>query len=163
MPVGARTVAASFARAAGVREVTGAGDASVTIRYVDGTRLDLHCVRPDEFAIAWWRATGSETHLDDVRAHAATRGLAIVGDSLRDATGSPIEIADEAEFFEAVGLRYIPPELREGAREVDAAHRGDIPTLVEYADIRGVLHCHSRYSDGTASIAELAEAAKRRG
>jgi DNA polymerase (family 10) len=156
-------VAASFARAPGVREVTGAGDASVTIRYVDGTRLDLHCVRPGEFAIAWWRATGSETHLDDVRAHAATRGLAIVGDTLRDATGPPIDIADEAAFFEAIGLGYIPPELREGVREVDAAHRGDIPTLVEYADIRGVLHCHSRYSDGTASIAELAEAARRRG
>ena len=156
-------VAASFARAPGVREVTGAGDASVTIRYVDGTRLDLHCVRPEEFAIAWWRATGSETHLDDVRAHAATRGLTIVGDTLRDATGSPIDVADEAAFFEAIGLGYIPPELREGVREVDAAHRGDIPTLVEYADIRGVLHCHSRYSDGTASITELAEAARRRG
>lgn len=156
-------VAASFARAPGVREVTGVGDASITLRYVDGTRLDLHCVHPAEFAIAWWRATGSETHLDDVRAHAATRGLAIVGDTLRDASGSAIDIADEAAFFEAVGLGYIPPELREGVREVDAAHRGDIPTLVEYADIRGVLHCHSRYSDGTASIAELADAARRRG
>ena len=156
-------VAASFARVPGVRDVTGAGDASITIRYVDGTRLDLHCVRPDEFAIAWWRATGSASHLDDVRAHAATRGLAIVDDTLRDASGATIDIADEAAFFAAIGLAWIPPELREGAREVEAAHRGDIPMLVEYGDIRGVLHCHSRYSDGTASIAELAEAAQRRG
>jgi DNA polymerase (family X) len=156
-------VAASFTRAPGVRQVTDAGEASVTIRYVDGTRLDLHCVRPEEFAVAWWRATGSETHLEDVRAHAATRGFAIVGDTLRDPSGSVIDVAGEAAFFEAIGLAYIPPELREGAREVDAAHRGAIPTLVEYADIRGVLHCHSRYSDGTASITELAEAARRRG
>ena len=156
-------VAASFARVPGVRDATGAGAASITIRYVDGTRLDLHCVRPEEFAIAWWRATGSASHLDDIRAHAATRGLAIVDDTLRDATGSTIDVADEAAFFAAIGLAYIPPELREGALEVDAAHRGGIPTLVEYADIRGVLHCHSRYSDGTASIAELAEAARRRG
>jgi DNA polymerase (family 10) len=156
-------VAASFTRTPGVLEVTGAGDASVSIRYVDGTRLDLHCVPPEAFAVAWWRATGSATHLDDVRAHAATRGLSIVGDSLRDASGSPIDVADEAAFFAALGLEYIPPELREGAREVDVAHRGGLPALVEYADIRGVLHCHSRYSDGTASIAELAEAAQRRG
>ena len=156
-------VAASFTRTPGVREVTGAGDASVTIRYVDGTRLDLHCVAPEEFAIAWWRATGSETHLDDVRAHAATRGLAIVGDTLRDGAGSTIDVADEAAFFAALGLAWIPPELREGVREVDAAQHGGIPTLVEYDDIRGVLHCHSRYSDGTATIAELAEAARRRG
>jgi DNA polymerase (family 10) len=156
-------VAASFTRTPGIREVTGAGDASVSIRYVDGTRLDLHCVHPDEFAIAWWRATGSERHVEDVRAHAASRGLAIVGDTLRDATGSIIEIADEAAFFAAVGLAFIPPELREGEREVDAAHRGAIPTLIEYSDIRGVLHCHSTYSDGTASIAALAEAAQKRG
>jgi DNA polymerase (family 10) len=135
----------------------------VTIRYVDGTRLDLHCVPPDEFAIAWWRATGSEAHLEDVRAHAATRGLAIVGDTLRDTSGSLVSVPDEAAFFAAMGLEFIPPELREGAREVDAAQHGGIPTLVEYEDIRGVLHCHSRYSDGTASIAELAEAARKRG
>lgn len=156
-------VAASFTRTPGVREVTGAGEPSVTIRYVDGTRLDLHCVRPDEFAVAWWRATGSESHVEEVRAHAAARGLAIAGDALHDGSGAAIEIADEAGFFEALGLSFIPAELREGAREVEAAHRGGIPTLVEYKDIRGVLHCHSKYSDGTASIAELAEAARRRG
>ena len=156
-------VAASFARVPGVRDVTGAGGASVTIRYVDGTRLDLYCVRPAEFAVAWWRATGSASHLDDVRAHAATRDLAIVDDTLRDVSGSSIDVADEAAFYAAIGLAWIPPELREGALEVDAAHRGSIPTLVEYADIRGVLHCHSRYSDGTASITELADAARRRG
>ena len=156
-------VAASFTRSPGVREVTGAGDASVTIRYVDGTRLDLHCVRPDEFAIALWRATGSESHIEDVRAHAATRGLAIVGDTLRNAEGGTIDVADETAFFEALGLSFIPAELREGAREVDAAHGGGIPTLVEYSDIRGVLHCHSTYSDGTATIAELAAAARKRG
>ena len=156
-------VAASFTRSPGVREVTGAGDASVTIRYVDGTRLDLHCVRPEEFAVAWWRATGSESHVADVRAHAATRGLTIVGDTLRDAEGVTMDTADEAAFFEALGLSFIPAELREGAREVDAAHRRAIPSLVQYSDIRGVLHCHSTYSDGTATIAELAAAARKRG
>ena len=156
-------VAASFTRTPGVREVVGSGQASVTIRYVDGTRLDLHCVHPGEFAIAWWRATGSETHLDDMRAHAATRGLAIVGDALLESSGARIDLANEDALFTALGLAWIPPELREGAREVDAALRDAIPDLVDYADIRGVLHCHSRYSDGTASIPELVEAARKRG
>ncbi len=156
-------VAASFTRVAGVREVVGTGEASVTIRYVDGIRLDLHCVPLADFAIAWWRATGSDTHLDDVRAHAAERGLAFAGDLLRDSSGSRVQIDDEEALFAALGLPWIPPELREGAREVEAALRGGIPSLVDYADIRGVLHCHSRYSDGTASIPELVEAARKRG
>ena len=156
-------VAASFTRMPAVREVVGTGQSSVTIRYVDGTRLDLHCVAPEEFAIAWWRATGSATHLDDVRAHAATRGLAIVGDTLQDVSGARVNVPDEEALFAALGLAWIPPELREGAREVDAALHGAIPSLVDYADIRGVLHCHSRYSDGTASISELVEASRRRG
>ena len=158
-----KRVAASFAHVPGIRDVTGVGEASVTIRYVDGTRLDLHCVSPAEFVVAWWRATGSATHLEDVRAHAATLGIAVVGDQLRDSSGSAIEVTDEQGFYDALGLAWIPPELREGAREVDAALRNELPALLEYSDIRGVLHCHSRYSDGTATIAELAEAARQRG
>jgi DNA polymerase (family 10) len=156
-------VAASFTRAPGVRDVVGRGESRVSIRYVDGTRLDLHCVTPPNFAVAWWRATGSETHLDDVRARAATRGLAIVGDTVRDGAGTTLEVADEQALYELLGLEYIPPELREGAREVEAAGRAALPTLVEYGDIRGVLHCHSRYSDGSATVAELADAARARG
>jgi DNA polymerase (family 10) len=156
-------VAASFTRAPGVRDAVGSGQSRVSIRYVDGTRLDLHCVLPRDFAVAWWRATGSESHLDDVRAQAATRGLAIVGDTVRDTSGSPRDVADEAALYDLLGLAFIPPELREGAREVDAAGRAALPILVELDDIRGVLHCHSRYSDGTAGIAELAAAAQARG
>ena len=156
-------VATSFTRAPGVRDAVGSGDASVSIRYVDGTRLDLHCVAPADFGVAFWRATGSETHLEDVRAHAATRGLAIIGDAVLGADGSRREVADEAALYGLLGLVWIPPELREGAREVDASSRRALPALVEYADIRGVLHCHSHYSDGTAGIAELAAAARSRG
>jgi DNA polymerase (family 10) len=156
-------VAASFTRSPGVRRATTTGESSVRIRYVDGTCFDLHCVLPSDFAVAWWRATGSATHVDDVRAHAATRGLAVAGDSLTNLAGGTIAIDDEDAFFSALGLAFIPPELREGAREVEAAARSAIPSLVELADIRGVLHCHSRYSDGTTGIAELATAAQARG
>ncbi|HKG95627.1 MAG TPA: DNA polymerase/3'-5' exonuclease PolX, partial [Gemmatimonadaceae bacterium] len=157
-------VAASIARVPGVKEVVGGGGRTLTIRYVDGTLLDLHCVRPEQFAVALWRATGSAEHVTEVLAHAATRGLAVVDDELRDvATGAALPTRNEEAFFEALGLQYVPPELREARGEVEAAGRGEIPPLVALDDIRGVLHCHSQYSDGAASVAEMARAAQARG
>jgi DNA polymerase (family 10) len=157
------TVAASFARAPGVRDIVGGGSRSITIRYVDGTLLDLHCVRPSQFPIALWRATGTPEHEAEVLARAEERGLRIVDDELVDSDGRPVEIANEADLYEAVGLAFVPPELREGRGEVSAAARGALPSLLDYAEICGVLHCHSNYSDGSATIAEMAEAARARG
>ncbi len=157
------TVASSFARAGGVRDVNGEGGRSISIRYVDGTLLDLHCVEPERFAVALWRATGSESHTTEVRARAEQRGLALVEDELRDAGGNVLPIADEVALYAALDLPYIEPELREGRGEIDAASRRALPSLVAYADLKGVLHCHSQYSDGKATIAEMAAAAKARG
>ncbi|MGQ0715336.1 MAG: DNA polymerase/3'-5' exonuclease PolX [Gemmatimonadaceae bacterium] len=157
------TVAASFARAGGVRDVVGAGGRSVSIRYVDGTLLDLHCVEPERFGIALWRATGSESHTTELRARATERGLALAEDELRDGSERVMPIVDEVALYDAVDLPYIEPELREGRGEVDAAARRALPSLIAYGDIKGVLHCHSQYSDGKATIAEMAAAAKARG
>jgi DNA polymerase (family 10) len=156
-------IAASFGRAPGVKAVLDAAGGSITIRYVDGTRLDLHCVPPEHFAVAFWRTTGSSTHVTDVTAHALARGMRFAGDELRDAAGLVVPLADEEALYAALGLAFVPPELREGRGEVRAAEHGVMPTLVEMDDIRGVLHCHSTYSDGSASIAEMAEAARARG
>ncbi len=71
--------------------------------------------------------------------------------------------ADEAGVYAAVGLPWIPPEIREADGEVEAAERGELPALVEATDIRGMIHTHSRASDGTRSIEELAEECRRRG
>ena len=70
---------------------------------------------------------------------------------------------DEEAIYAAAGLPWIPPELREGRGEVEMAARGALPRLIEPADLRGVLHCHSQYSDGKATIAEMAAAARARG
>jgi DNA polymerase (family 10) len=72
-------------------------------------------------------------------------------------------VPDEAALYELAGLAFVAPELREGLGEVDAAARDALPTLVVPDDIRGVLHCHSQYSDGGATIAEMADAARARG
>jgi DNA polymerase (family 10) len=140
-------VAQSFTRIEGVSRSSGDG-ASVSIHFADATRLDLRCVKPEDFALAWWRATGSEEHVAQVEAR-LPRG--------RRAPD------DEASLYAAAGLQYLAPELREGRAEVERASRGPLPRLVEASDIRGVLHCHSTWSDGVATIAEMAEAARSRG
>ena len=156
-------VARSFARAPGVREVEGEGTASLRIEYVDGERLSLHCVPPINLAVALWRATGTEQHVASVAGRLVTHGFTLDGDVLREATGAEVPVPDEATLYALAGLAWVPPEMREALGEVEAAARGALPTLLEPADIRGVLHCHTTWSDGKASVAEMAEAAKARG
>ena len=156
-------VAASFARAPGVGQVTGAGTPDVCIRYVDGTRLDLHCVPPADFAVALWRATGSADHLERMTERAQTLGFRLAGDVLLDASGHRVPVPDETALYAALGLAFIPPELREGRGEVDAAARQALPVLLTLGDIRGVVHCHTSYSDGKATVEEMARAAAERG
>ena len=156
-------VAASIARLPAVRTATHVGRGSVAIVFVDGARLDLHCVTPPSFAVALWRATGSDAHVREVTARARSRGLALEGDALVAGDGVPLALPDEARLYAALGMQYVEPELREGMGEVEAAARGTLPRLLEERDIRGVLHCHSTFSDGKASIAEMAQAARERG
>jgi DNA polymerase (family 10) len=156
-------VAASLARAPGVRDVVGGGEKTVRLRYVDGTQLDLHCVRPEHYAVALWRATGSPEHVAALATRLAARGLVLVGDELRSADGRAVPVVDEAALYAHAGIAFVVPELREGRGELEAAERGALPALLEAGDIRGVLHCHSQYSDGAATIAEMADAARARG
>lgn len=155
-------VAQSFARLPGVAEARGDGT-QVAICFIDGARLNLACVAPDAFAVTLWRATGSAEHVAEVTAALDDRGLTIDGNRLIDGHGRTLPMVDEAALYAAAGLAYVPPELRESLGEVRSARERALPRLVEYADIRGVLHCHSYYSDGKASIADMARAARQRG
>ncbi len=140
-------VAQSFTRVPGVRASEGDGP-NLTIHYVDGARLDLVCVPPEEFGVALFRATGTAAHVAAVEHRLGNEIPAF---------------RDEAAVYAAARLAVVPPELREDMGEVAAAARGALPVLIEPGDIRGVLHCHSLYSDGKASIAEMAAAAQARG
>lgn len=155
-------VAQSFTRTSGVRSASGDG-ASVTVHYVDGTKLDLHCVARDAFSVAWFRATGTTEHARAVTERLAERRISVTGESLLDAGGRAMECPDEADIYSAAGLAWVPPELREGRGEVEAAAAGTLPRLVEPGDLRGVLHCHTLYSDGKSSVAEMARAAEALG
>jgi len=156
-------VADSFARAPGVKKAApGAEPGSIDIRFVDGTHLDMHCVPRGDYGIALWRATGSSAHIESLKVLAKAKGVTFEGNSVFRKS-KRIAIADEEALFEALGLPWIPPEMREGMGEVEAAAAGKLPELVVYDDLRGILHCHSEYSDGTSSIADMAEGARERG
>ena len=158
-------VAESFARSPGVREANEKADdpGSVYIRFVDGTHLDIHCVSKADYPVALWRATGNSSHVEEMRELAKSRGFEIRGNSLIGPSGKRLSLKDEDAFFRAMDLPPIPPEMREGMGEVAAAANGVLPNLVVYEDLRGILHCHSDYSDGVATIEELAEGAIERG
>jgi len=155
--------AASFANSPGVRSARPKGAGSVAITYVDGTCFDLHCVAREDFATALWRATGSSEHLDAVAARLAERGFALQDDRLLDERHAVVPIADEEALYRHAGLAFVPPELREGRGEIEIAAAGSVPSLLDAGDIRGVLHCHSTWSDGKATIAQMADAARERG
>jgi DNA polymerase (family X) len=155
-------VAQSFTRLSGVETSEGDGP-FVSIRFVDGAELELHCVDPDRFALTLWRATGSTAHVDAVRDALASNGVTIDNDQMRDGAGAVVDALNESAIYAAASLAFVEPELREGLGEVDAARRGTLPILVTTSDIRGVLHCHSHYSDGKATIGEMAQASRERG
>jgi DNA polymerase (family 10) len=157
-------VAESFARSPGVRQSKTREDpGSVQIRFVDGSHLDMHCVTKADYPVALWRATGSAAHVEEMNAFAQNRGFEIVGNSLLAKGGKRVDLKDEDSFFAALDLEPIPPEMREGMGEIEAASRRELPALVTFDDIRGALHCHTEYSDGTAPIEAMAVAARERG
>ena len=155
-------VAQSWTRVPGVRRSEGKG-ASVSIGFADGTHLHLHCVPPAQFGAALWLATGNTDHVRGIIERLAARGVTAAGDSFKSADGAALALSEESAIYSAAGISFIEPELREGLGEVEAAARGALPSLIAAGDIRGVLHCHSNYSDGKASIVEMARAARERG
>jgi DNA polymerase (family 10) len=156
-------VATSFTRIGGVKAATGQGTERVEIHFVDGARLAFRCVSPARFAIALWRATGSDEHIALMQKRFADRGIELLGDELRDPGGTSIQVSDEQMIYAAAGLDFVPPELREAQGEIEAAAQHALPILLEVADVRGVLHCHTLYSDGKSSVREMAAAARARG
>ncbi len=108
-------------------------------------------------ALAWH--TGSARHLEQLAARAATGGLVLAAGGLTDASRRPVECGEETDLYGKLGLPWIPPELREGDGEVEAAAAGALPELVSDKDILGAVHVHTTDSDGTAPLEIMADAA----
>ena len=131
-------------------------------RLSNGLQASLHLVSDEAFPATLHYYTGSEEHRAVLCAKATERGLVLDERGLWRGD-ERIECVDEAALFAALDLAYIPPELRENQGEVEAAAADTLPELVTAADIRGLLHVHSTYSDGADSLESMARAVQERG
>jgi len=147
-----------------VEHVVAKGDTKSSVVLKSGIASDLRTVTDLEFPYALHHFTGSKLHNTAMRGRAKKMDLKMNEYGLFKGKAEMfIPCKDETEIFRALGLVYIPPELREDMGEIEAAEKGELPVLVEDGDIKGTFHVHSRYSDGRDEIAEIAEAARRLG
>lgn len=149
-----------------LQEVIAQGENKVSIRMHGGLQVDLRLLPPESLGAALLYFTGSQQHNIHLRGRAQQRGAKLNEYGLiRESDGARLAGATEEEVYAALGLVWIPPELREDAGEIEAAaaHPPALPQLIELGDIRGEVHMHTTASDGRASIEEMALAAAARG
>jgi DNA polymerase (family 10) len=148
-----------------VEEVLGRGENKASARVGrEGFQVDVRALAPANFGAALQYFTGSKDHNVAIRTRAVKMGLKLSEYGLVRAEGD-IRVAGETEagVYEALGLPWIPPELRENCGEIEAASEGRLPELVELEHIRGDLHMHTTETDGRATLEEMAEAARNHG
>ncbi|HEX3236604.1 MAG TPA: DNA polymerase/3'-5' exonuclease PolX [Gemmatimonadales bacterium] len=146
----------------GIHEFAGQDDRRLTLRFAGGASAQIVVTTPVNAGAVLVQATGSEAHLQQLADYAVGRGFALTGAALW--RGSEfVPTPDELHFYQALGLSLIPPELREGQGEIEAAAHGRLPRLLELADMQGFLHCHTTYSDGSNSVEQVALACRAAG
>lgn len=151
-----------FAALPEVEDVIGQGETKTSVRLKSGMQVDLRVVKEAEFPYAWLYFTGSKEHNTELRGLAKDKGLKLNEYGLfRGEKNLPCP--DEAAIYQALGLHYVPPEAREGDGEIAFASRQAFPRLIEKGDLKGIFHVHSTYSDGTASVLEMAQEAQHLG
>lgn len=163
-------VVAWFTTLPHVKEVTARGETKASVRFESGLQADLRIVPVEQFAFALHHFTGSKDHNVQLRQRALARGYSLSEWGLVPAEGEgtakekaernqSLTAKDEHDIFRHLGLHFIPPELREGLGEIEAAEQGELPRLVEARDLRGAFHNHTTASDGRNTLAEMAAAA----
>jgi DNA polymerase (family 10) len=157
-----------FVTQVAVSEVTAHGRTKSSVRFESGLQADLRVVPAEQFAFALHHFTGSKDHNVLMRQRALARGYSLSewGLSRKDAPAAVSAahgIESEAGLFQFLGLAEIPPELREGLGEIEAAESQQMPQLLQVSDIRGVFHNHTTASDGRGTIEEMAAGAAQLG
>lgn len=158
-------VIADFVRLPMVEKVIAQGGTKASVYTAGGLQCDLRAVSSAEYPFALNYFTGSKEHNVVMRQRALDKGWSLneYGFTVvegKEAPPIPEEIYNEAEIYRALGLDFIEPELRENSGEFEAAEHGQLPRLIELENLRGVFHNHTTASDGTASLREMAEAAR---
>ena len=147
-----------------VKEVLAHGQTKSSIRLHNGLQVDCRVVPAESFGAALHYFSGSQSHNIAIRGRANDRGLTINEYGVAEVkSGRRVSGAEEKDIFEAVGLPWIPPELRENRGEIEEAEAGELPKLIEVGDMKGDLQMHTTASDGANSILEMAEKCKSRG
>jgi len=147
-----------------VREVLAEGPTKSSVITKDDIHIDVRVVEPISFGAALQYFTGSKTHNIKLRELAAKRGLKINEYGVFDSkTGQRITGEEEEEVYQILNLPFIPPELREDRGEIEAAQENKLPRLIEYSQIKGDLHLHTKWSDGAHTVRQMVEAAKKKG
>jgi len=154
-----------------VQTILAHGETKSSVVLRQGINCDLRIVADTEFPFALNYSTGSKEHNVEMRSRARKQGL-----SLNEYAFTPLpdeaprgkkaripSCSEEADIYEALGLTYIEPELRENMGEFEAAEKGTLPILLKETDIKGTLHCHTTYSDGVNTLAQMVEAARTLG
>jgi len=148
-----------------VEEVLGHGENKASAKVGrEGLQVDVRALLPESFGAAMQYFTGSKDHNVAIRLRAVKMGLKLSEYGLfRVADDARVGGETEEGIYQALGLPWIPPELRENTGEIEAAEQGRLPELVELRHMRGDLHMHTTESDGRATLEEMAEAARQRG
>ena len=159
-----------FTQMEGIVEVTAHGDTKSSVRFEGGMQADLRVVPSEQFYFALHHFTGSKDHNVRMRQKALSMGLSLSEWGLRpeeekDSSRSKgtVEAHSEEDIFKTLGLAYIPPALREGMGEVEAAEKNELPDLLELEDLRGCFHNHTTGSDGRNTLEEIVAEADKRG
>jgi DNA polymerase (family 10) len=153
----------AFVNRKDVARVLGKGETKASVEFRQGLRAQLWVHPPEHWGTALVYATGSKDHNVRLREYALKKGFSLSEHSLTREDGSEITCEREEQVYEALGLPWIPPEIREDRGEVQAAIKGKLPNLIELKDIKADLQMHSTWSDGKLSIREMANAAIQRG
>lgn len=147
-----------------VREILAEGPTKSSVITRDDIHVDVRVVEPISFGAALQYFTGSKAHNIKLRELAVKRGLKINEYGVFDSkTGKRITGEEEEEVYRILELPFVPPELREDRGEIEAAQENKLPRLIEYPQIKGDLHLHTKWSDGAHTIRQMAEEAKKRG
>jgi DNA polymerase (family 10) len=153
-----------FTKLRWVIEVVAKGPTKATVLSNEGLRFDLRVVPPESYGNLLQHFTGSKDHNVALRERAVKDGFSVSEYSITEVeTGDELRFEDEAEVYERLGYQFIPPELRENAGELETARKGELPKLVELADIKGDLHTHTTWSDGRDSLEQMVLSARARG
>lgn len=162
----AEPVVEAFTKLPGVADVLSRGANRCSVRAASGLQADLIVIEPAQFGAALLHFTGSKDFNQALRGLAKSKGMKLNEYGLFAVSQGEerlVRADDEAGVLEELGVPWMPPELREGPDDLEAALEAPPPRLLEVADIRGVLHVHSTWSDGHQSLEEMVLAAQERG